>query len=93
MSTRHAHVDPEQLREFSNALDVFASKVASHDSAMTTALVRLGDSFKDDDYERFRARFISSRQLLQRFVEEAKKQVPRLRDDADKIVAAQSVNL
>ena len=78
-----AHVDSERLRAFANELSDYAARIKDLDGDLQAALTRLGDTFRDDEYNRFCDRFRSSRQRLLAFVEDVKSVVPKLRTDAD----------
>lgn len=93
MEPTQVHVDPEHLRTFSDVLTQFAQRVHDFDAKLAHEVDRLGNSFRDQDYVRFREAFQSSRQLLKRFVEETRKVVPELKNDADIIAESQRVKL
>src|SRR5262245_58160698 len=88
-----AHIDPLKLQEFAAQLSLFAEKITELDRALEHGLMRLGQTFRDDEYQRFRARFTASRSRLAAFVEEVRETVPKLNADADDIRAAQNVRL
>ena len=88
-----AYVDPERLRAFSSELTVLASRISDLDNELQRSLVQLGETFRDEEYERFRRRFAASRQQLQRFVDDVRAMAPRLVQDADDIRASQQVQL
>lgn len=78
-----AHADPERLRAFAHELADYSERINQLDGEMQAALARLGETFRDDEYERFREHFRSSRQNLLAFVEDIKAVIPKLRTDAD----------
>lgn len=88
-----AHIDPEQVLRFAQALDKFATRVANHDQNVASRMARLGASFRDQDYVAFRERFLHSRKLLQKFTVEAKKHVSMLKTDVSAIQSSQRINL
>lgn len=93
MKPHQVHVDPDKLREFANELGHFATIVAEHDGQLRNSLLQLGETFRDEEYDRFRDHFESSRLLLNRLVEEAKKNVLKLNADADLITESQQTKL
>jgi hypothetical protein len=93
MEPSQVHVDPEQLRAFSEILAQFAQRVHEFDAKFAHEVDRLGNTFRDQDYVKFREAFLSSRQLLKRFVEETRKVVPDLKRDAELIAQSQKVKL
>lgn len=93
MEPTQVHVDPEQLRTFSEILAQFAQRVHDYDAKLAHEVDRLGNTFRDQDYAKFREAFQSSRQLLKRFVEETQKVVPELKRDAEVIAQSQKLKL
>ena len=78
-----AHADAERLHAFANDLSLYAERIRELDHQMQNGLTRLGETFRDAEYEKFRAHFRSSREKLLAFVEEVKTLVPKLRTGAD----------
>lgn len=78
-----AHADSERLRAFANELTDYSARIKQLDDDLQAALTRLGETFRDEEYERFREHFRSSRQRLLAFVEEIRSVTPKLRTDAD----------
>jgi uncharacterized protein YukE len=88
-----AHADWERLRTFADELALFSERIRDLDHEMQQGLAKLGETFRDDEYEKFRAHFRSSRQKLLGFVEEVKTLVPKLRVDADDLAAYGRIKL
>jgi uncharacterized protein YukE len=86
-----AHADPERLRAFAHELANYSERIHQLDGEMQAALTRLGETFRDHEYERFREHFRSSRQKLLAFVEDVKAVIPKLRADADDLAASSRV--
>lgn len=78
-----AHADAQRLRAFADQLSLYAERIRDLDHDLHQGLTRLGDTFRDQEYERFRGHFRSSREKLLTFVEDVKTLVPKLRVDAD----------
>ena len=88
-----ANVDPEGLRNFANELSNLATRIQGLDKDMEQGLVRLGETFRDEEYQKFREHFMASRQKLGGFVDEIRKLVPKLNQDAEDIATSQRVKL
>jgi len=79
------HVDPERLRRFAGELGRFTEVITNYFDVLSNELHRLGSSWQDQEYEKFRDSFAPSRQMLQKFANESKKIVPLLERDATAI--------
>jgi hypothetical protein len=78
-----AYVDPEELRAFAGKLKSFAEFVDGQANSITTDLGRLGETWRDQEYEDFVKYFNRTKQLLRKFTDEAKRAVPLLERDAN----------
>lgn len=76
------HVDPEKLRHFAGELKRTTEVISNYFNVLSNDLSRLGSSWQDQEYERFKRDFAPSRQILQRFALETEKIVPLLERDA-----------
>ncbi len=88
-----AHADSERLRTFADDLSLFSERIKELDQEMQHGLARLGETFQDDEFDKFRTHFRSSRQKLLGFVEEVKTLVPKLRVDADDLATYGRIKL
>ncbi|MDW7651686.1 MAG: WXG100 family type VII secretion target [Bacillota bacterium] len=79
------HVDPDKLRSFAGELKKFTDVVDNYFNVLNNELNRLGASWEDQEYDRFKREFIPVRQVLKTFVGEAGKLVPKLETDASVI--------
>lgn len=77
------YVDPEELRAFASKLKSFAEFVDGQANSITTDLGRLGETWRDQEYEDFVKYFNRTKQLLRKFTDEAKRTVPLLERDAN----------
>jgi uncharacterized protein YukE len=77
------HSDPEKLREFAGELKRFAAVVDEQMSALKSHLGRLGDTWRDQEFESFIHEFASAQNLLKNFVEETRRTAPLLERDAE----------
>ena len=79
------NVDPQKLREFAGRLNRFAAQVDEHTAAIKSNITRLGDTWRDQEFERFVNEFALAQHYLTQFSEEARRNVPLLERDAEKI--------
>jgi len=86
-----AFVDPAKLHELAGHLTKLAHRIRELDQDLEHQLARLGETFRDSEYDKFKSHFRSSRRKLTEFVEEITGVVPKLHRDADHIVASQRV--
>jgi uncharacterized protein YukE len=89
MDRNQASVEPTAIEEAAKALENFVMRVRDFDNRLEGQLNRLGLTFQDEAYERFRASFEGTRKLTARFVDETTSVLHKLRKDAELIRAAQ----
>ncbi|MCU1263950.1 MAG: WXG-repeat protein [Acidobacteria bacterium] len=77
------HNDSEKLRGFASQLDSFAGVVDDHITRIRAAMSRLGNSWRDQEFEEFAGEFLVTQERIKRFVEETKRTTPLLKRDAD----------
>lgn len=80
-----AHTDPEHLRAFAAELQQFKSDVQETLTTLRGRTARLGETWQDQEFERFRERFARTQQTLNRFSAAAEQAVPALLRDAEAI--------
>ena len=85
------NADPERIRELANSLAKFSGQVKELDSEVQRGLVRLGETFRDAEYEKFKNHFQKSRSGLTDFTVEIEGLIPKLRADADDLIDAANV--
>ena len=85
MSQSQIHVDPERLRAFADELTNFVSFVEEQLNGLRGKVSHLGETWRDQEFERFKGEFESAQHALAQFAEEAKQTVPSLRRDAERI--------
>ena len=86
-----ANADPEKLRVLSGDLSTLASKIEQMESDLRGALMQLGRTFRDDEYERFKELFLSSSRRLSGFVETVRRLTPSLDHDVELLIEAQRI--
>lgn len=79
------HVDPDRLLELARMLDTFSREAADELGTLETALGRLGGTWQDDEYARFRAAMKPVTRMLASFRDEIRKAKPKLEADAEAI--------
>lgn len=85
MSQSQIHVDPEKLRSFASELKHFTDTVNHSVNTLKNNVSHLGESWRDDEFEKFKREFDSVQRYLTKFVEEAKNTTPQLERDANNI--------
>jgi uncharacterized protein YukE len=79
------HIDPEQLRNFAGELKKFNKVVNSYFQAMPGEMNRLGNTWRDQEYEKFKRGFGPALQKLSVFTQETEKVIPQIERDASAI--------
>lgn len=77
--------DPEELEKFAQRLKAASLAIQELNAQIRSGLSRLGDSWRDAQYQEFASAFFRVQKVLQQFVSEAEKVVPQLLADADTI--------
>jgi len=80
-----AIVDPAELRRFATALKRFNGDLQSNLAAIHGQLVALGDTWRDQEHEKFRQAFEETVHVLERFLEAANIHIPFLLRKAERI--------
>lgn len=77
--------DPDKLRSFATQLNRFAATSEEHLGRLKSAIGRLGQTWRDQEFDRFVQQFATAESRLKAFVEETKKVTPSLESDARKL--------
>jgi uncharacterized protein YukE len=80
-----AIVDPAEIRRFAHNLKVFTGDVRGDLSSLHTQLLALGDTWRDQEHERFSQEFEQTVAVLEKFLEVADQHVPFLLRKAERI--------
>jgi uncharacterized protein YukE len=80
-----AIVDPAEIRRFAHNLKVFTGDVRGDLSALHTQLLGLGDTWRDQEHDRFTQEFEQTVAVLEKFLEVAEQHVPFLLRKAERI--------
>jgi uncharacterized protein YukE len=80
-----AIVDPAELRRFAANLKRFNADLQAGLAGLHGQLVSLGDSWRDQEHDRFRQEFETTIQVLERFLQVAEEHIPFLLRKAERI--------
>ena len=80
-----AIVDPNELRRFAATIKRFRADMQSDLAALHGSLTSLGDSWRDQEHDRFRQEFETTMQVLERFLEVSDEHIPFLLRKAERI--------
>ena len=80
-----AIVDPNELRRFAANLKRFNADLQSSLAGLHGQLVSLGDTWRDQEHDRFRQEFEQTMHALERFIEVCGEHVPFLLRKAERI--------
>lgn len=80
-----AIMDPEEVRRFAKELKRFNDDIQVHASSLQARFSALGDSWQDQEHEKFAEEFISTMKVLKKFMEVSEKHTPYLFRKAQRI--------
>ncbi|MEM1083342.1 MAG: WXG100 family type VII secretion target [Verrucomicrobiota bacterium] len=80
-----AIVDPEELRRFAAELKRFNEDLRDRSSSLMSRFGALGDSWQDQEQEKFAQEFVQTMKGLKRFNEVAERHAPYLMRKAERI--------
>jgi uncharacterized protein YukE len=80
-----AIVDPIELRRFAHHLKQFNGEVRERLAALHGQLVSLGDTWRDQEHEKFTREFEETMNVLEAFLESADQHIPTLLRKAERI--------
>jgi uncharacterized protein YukE len=80
-----AVVDPAELRRFATNLKRFNADLQSNLAGLHGQLMALGDTWRDQEHDRFRADFDTTIQVVERFIETSNLHIPFLMRKAERI--------
>jgi WXG100 family type VII secretion target len=78
-------MDPEKVRRFAEELHRFNGELQNRMSSLQTRFAGLGDTWQDQEHEKFAEEFQQIMKALKRFVELANEQTPYLLRKAQRI--------
>lgn len=80
-----AVVDPAELRRFANNLKTFSSELQNQMALLRSQLMNLGQTWRDQEQEKFAAEFELTTAAINRFLESSQQHVPFLLRKAERI--------
>ena len=80
-----AVVDPGELRRFANDLKRFNETLGNQMAVLHGRLVGLGQSWRDQEHNKFAEEFDQTMKVLNRFVESSNKHIPFLIRKAERV--------
>lgn len=80
-----AIADPAQLRRFAQQLKQFNQDLTSRLMVLHGQLTALGDTWRDQEHEKFVTQFEETRLMLERFIEAASQHIPFLIRKAERL--------
>ena len=82
MPGRQAVVDPEELRRFAGQLNQFNADLKNSSDRLHAQFRHLGDTWRDQEHQRFAQEFDQMMRSVQRFVTVSQDHIPVLRRKA-----------
>lgn len=80
-----AIVDPEELRRFAAELKRFNEELRDRSASLMARFTSLGETWQDQEQEKFATEFVQTMKGLKRFNEVAERHAPYLLRKADRI--------
>ena len=80
-----AIMDPDEVRRFSEQLKRFTGDLQGQATALQARLHTLGDSWQDQEFEKFSEEFKDTMKALKRFIEASNQYAPYLQRKAQRI--------
>lgn len=80
-----AIVDPGELRRFAANLKRFSADLQTGLAGLHGQLVALGDTWRDQEHDRFKEEFETTMQVLERFLNVSEEHIPFLLRKAERI--------
>ena len=80
-----AIVDPADLRRFAQGLKHFNTELAHQLAVLQGQFTALGDTWRDQEHEKFAREFAETMQVLARFMDSSNQHVPFLLRKAERI--------
>lgn len=80
-----AIVDPSEIRRFASSLKRFNADLQSALAGLHGQLVALGDTWRDQEHDRFRSEFEQTVHVIEHFLEVSNEHIPFLLRKAERI--------
>lgn len=89
MPPSDVHVDPDRLRAIAEELSMFSGDIRTELTVLDGELARLGRSWQDEEYTKFKRAIQPLRRVLDQFQQEIARSKPDMLADAEAIRAYQ----
>ncbi len=76
------HADPQRIRDFRSQLANFLTFLDSFEGRLAVGVSQLGNSWRDQDFQKFQDTFAATRRSLRKFASEGQAMLPKLENDA-----------
>jgi uncharacterized protein YukE len=80
-----AIVDPSELRRFAHNLKSFNSELQNQMSVLHGQMLRLGDTWRDQEHTKFAEEFEQTMKVMERFVAVSNEHIPFLLRKAERV--------
>jgi len=80
-----AIVDPAEMRRFAHGLKHFNNELAHQMAVLQGQFSGLGETWRDQEHEKFAREFTETMLVLRRFIEASNEQIPYLLRKAERI--------
>ena len=91
MASPDIHVDPDRLRAIAEELSMFSNDIKTQLTLLSNELAKLGRSWQDDEYKKFKNAIQPLHRILEQFQEEITRSKPDMLADAEIIRAYQKL--
>jgi uncharacterized protein YukE len=91
MATSDIHVDPDRLRAIAEELSMFSNDIRTELTLLSNELAKLGRTWQDDEYKKFKSAIQPLHRILEKFQEEITRSKPDMLADAEAIRAYQKL--
>jgi uncharacterized protein YukE len=89
MATSDVHVNADRLRAIAEELSLFSNDIRAELNLLTNELAKLGRTWQDDEYKKFKNAIRPLHRILEKFHEEIARSKPDMLADAEAIRAYQ----
>ena len=89
MAASDIHVDPDRLRAIAEELSMFSNDIKAELNLLSNQLAKLGRTWQDEEYKKFKNAIQPLHKILERFHEEIVRSKPSMLADAEAIRAYQ----
>ena len=91
MASPDIHVDPDRLRAIAEELSMFSNDIRTQLTLLNNELSKLGRSWQDEEYKKFKNAIQPLHRILEQFQEEITRSKPDMLADAEAIRAYQKL--